>query len=191
MPSSLGDEALLAGVRAGSESHFNVLYARYLPRIHRFFCARVSNRADVEELTQEVFTAVFRSADGFGERASPLSWVYGIARNTLASYVRRQQLERGRAERLAGSPPAHSNSEWADTPEEWVRGRRFHAELLRRAARFVPWQREAFRLRYLESMPIEEISRRTARTEDAVRSSLYRAKRSFIEAAHVEGSSFE
>jgi RNA polymerase sigma-70 factor (ECF subfamily) len=182
----LSDEALLEGVRSGSEPHFNALYARYFARIYGFVGSRVANRADAEELTQEIFTAVFRSAGGFGERASPLSWIYGIARNTLFNHVRRRQQERAREERLgrAAPPPA---LEWSYTPEEQVRQDRLGDELQRRLASLAPWQRDVFRLRHVEDLPIEEISRRTTRSEDAVRSGLYRAKRLLFDAADLGG----
>jgi RNA polymerase sigma-70 factor (ECF subfamily) len=184
---SLGDEALLAGVRAGSEPHFNELYRRYFGRIYGFLSARIGNRADAEELTQEVFTAVFRSAGGFGERATPLSWVYGIARNTLLGHLRKRRLERERAAELASSVLAPPAAEWSFTPEEQARQNRLGEEIERRMASLAPWQRDVFRLRHVEDLPIDEISRRTTRSEDAVRSGLYRTKRLLFDAADVEG----
>jgi len=186
--SSSGDEALLAGVRAGSEPHFNELYSRYFGRIYGFFYTRARNRSDAEELTQEVFTAVFRSAGGFGDRASPLSWIYGIARNTLLNYVRRVQLEREREGRLTPQMLAPPAPDWSYTPEEQYRAGELGEEIERRIRALAPWQLDAFRLRHVEDLTIQEISRRTTRSEDAVRSGLYRAKRLLFEAAEIEES---
>ena len=47
------------------------------------------------------------------------------------------------------------------------------------------WQAEIFVLRHIENLPIGEIAARTSRSNDAVRSSLYRVKRLLLEA--VEG----
>ncbi len=185
-PASLGDEALLAGVRAGSEAHFNALYARYFGRIYGFVAARVADRSDAEELTQEIFTAVFRSAGGYGDRATPLSWIYGIARNTLLNYMRRRKIERAREARIASGSQPPPAPEWSFTPEEQVRQDRLGEELQRRLGQLAPWQLEVFRYRHVDDLPIEEISRRTTRSEDAVRSGLYRAKRLMFEAADFE-----
>jgi RNA polymerase sigma-70 factor (ECF subfamily) len=182
---SLGDEALLAGVSSGSEAHFNVLYARYFGRIYAFVNARAGNRSDAEELTQEVFTAVFRSAGGFGERATPLSWIYGIARNTLLNYLRKRQLERAREAQLASRTIAPPAPDWSFTPEEQYRQDRIGEELERRLELLAPWQLDVFRLRHVDDLPIEEIARRTTRSADAVRSGLYRAKRLMFEAADL------
>ncbi len=184
---SLGDEVLLAGVRAGSEPHFNALYARYFGRIFGYVSARAANRSDAEELTQEIFTAVFRSAGGFGDRASPLSWIYGIARNTLLNYIRRRQLERERSGRLTHESLTPPTPDWSYTPEERYRQDRLGEEFERCLSTLAPWQRDVFRLRHVEDLPIEEISRRTTRSEDAIRSGLYRAKRMLFEAADLEG----
>lgn len=187
-PANLGDEALLDGVKRGSEPHFNALYARYFGRIYGFMQARLRNRADAEELTQEVFTAVFRSAAGYGDRATPLSWIYGVARNTLLNHLRRVQLERAREIRITADALAQPAPEWAYTPEEFYRQGRLRAEFERRFAALAPWQLDAFCLRHVEDLPIAEISRRTTRSADAVRSGLYRAKRLLIEVARLEES---
>jgi RNA polymerase sigma factor (sigma-70 family) len=184
-PSGLADEALLAGVRDGSEVHFNALYARYFGRIYAYVNARTGNRADAEELTQEIFTAVFRSAGGFGERASALSWIYGIARNTVLGHFRRRQLDRARSAEFRTGTIAPPTPDWSFTPEEQCRQDRLGEELARRMAALAPWQLDAFRLRHIEDLPIEEIARRTTRSADSIRSGLYRAKRLMFEAADL------
>jgi RNA polymerase sigma-70 factor (ECF subfamily) len=183
---SLADEVLLAGVREGSEAHFNALYARYFGRIYAFVNSRTGNRADAEELTQEVFTAVFRSAGGFGERSSPLSWIYGIARNTVLNHLRRRQLDRAREAQFSPAGIAPPAPDWSFTPEEQYRQDRLGEEIERRMATLAPWQLDVFRLRHIEDLPIEEIARRTTRSEDAVRSGLYRAKRLMFETADLQ-----
>ena len=47
------------------------------------------------------------------------------------------------------------------------------------------WQSEIFAMRHLENMSIQEISDRTQRSSDAVRSSLYRVKRLLFETADL------
>jgi DNA-directed RNA polymerase specialized sigma24 family protein len=51
------------------------------------------------------------------------------------------------------------------------------------------WQAEAFFLRHAENLPIHEISRRTDRSADAVRSGLYRVKRLLVRAGALEPES--
>ncbi len=141
---------------------------------------RVGDRSDAEELTQDVFAAVFRSASGFGARASALSWIYGVARNTVLSHLRRMHTLRERLDRWAPELTLAATS--PITPEEQLRSDQLALEVERRISQLAPWHVDAFRMRHLENLPIEEISRRTSRSADAVRSGLYRSKRLLLDA---------
>jgi RNA polymerase sigma-70 factor (ECF subfamily) len=74
------DEKKLAhGFRTEQAGSFEKLYDEYGPRIYRF-CLRVChNRADAEDLTQEVFLAAFKGLDRFDSRSSLATWLYRIA----------------------------------------------------------------------------------------------------------------
>ena len=50
------------------------------------------------------------------------------------------------------------------------------------------WQAEVFFLRHVENLPIREISRRTLRSSDAIRSGLYRVKRLLVEAGNIDSA---
>ena len=59
--SAPSDDELIARVRDRDEAAFEILYERYLPRIYSFVSRRVQNRADSEEIVQEVFFNIFSS----------------------------------------------------------------------------------------------------------------------------------
>jgi len=185
---ALSDEALFERIREGSEPHFNLIYDRYFQRIYGFIYLRVRNHADAEELTQETFTAVFQSIDGYSGRSSPLGWVYGIAKNTVHSHLRRarthgERMERAGLEALTVSSPA-----WSLTPEDQLAMRRYARAIDARLQSVSDWQAEVFFLRHVEDLPIREISRRTMRSSDAVRSGLYRVKRLLVEAGEMDSA---
>ena len=177
------DEALFAEVRGGSEPHFNVLYERYFQRIYAFVYLRVRNHADAEELTQETFTVFFRSAEAWSGRATPLAWLYGIAKNTVAGHQRRQHTGRERLEQAGPLPLVTHSPTWSYTPEQQLDLDRCAEELTRKLSGMTEWQVEAFVMRHVENRSIPEISARTERSSDAVRSGLYRVKRELTELA--------
>lgn len=181
------DEALFEGVRAGSETHFGVLYDRYFQRIYRYVHTRVRNHADAEELTQEAFTQVFRSIDGYSGRSTPIGWIYGIAKNTIHSHLRRIRL-RGDKLEAAGFEGVTLEPEGVSTPEAELLLRQYVEEIDRGLSGVAAWQAEAFFLRHVENLGITEIARRVKRSNDAVRSSLYRTKRMLVEAGRGEES---
>jgi RNA polymerase sigma-70 factor (ECF subfamily) len=178
---ALPDEALFEGVRRSSERHFDALYGRYFQRIYAFIYIRIRNHADAEELTQETFTAVFRSAEAYGGRSSPLAWVYGVAKNTVANHIRRLRTHRERLAAIGGDPFETTSPTWSYTPEQQLDLDRCAAELDDRLRTVSPWQVDAFVMRHAENLSIPEIARRTERTSHAVRSGLYRVKKLLLD----------
>ena len=182
--SSLSDLELLKEIRAGSDSHFSELYNRYFQRIYAFAHSRVHNHADAEEIAQETFTAVFRSFEAYRGQSSLLSWIYGIAKNTVYNHLRSSKAQEQRIERADEAQMLGPRQSLASgTPEEQMQMRRYAEEISECLGKLVPWQAQVFEMRHLENLSIQEICERTDRTSHAVRSSLYRVKRLLVEAA--------
>ncbi len=179
------DAELLDLVRAGSEQHFAILYERYFHRVYAFVHGRVRNHADTEEVVQETFTTVFYSIENYRGQASLLSWVFGIAKNLTNNMIRRNQNERTRLgqlepERLAPEPSLESA-----TPEAQMRFADY-AEIVRtELGELSAWQTEIFQMRHFENLSIREISERTSRSSDSIRSSLYRVKQLLLRGAEA------
>ena len=185
-PARLGDDELVAGIRAGSELHFDELYRRYFQRIYNFTYHRVRNRADTEELVQEAFTAVFGSIGAYRGTSPLLAWIYGIAKNTVNNFLRRSRNQEAGLERARPRLERAPDTLTGGTPEEQLALRRYAEAIQSRLEDLGGWQAEVFVLRHVENLPIREIARRTSRSNDAIRSSLYRVKRLIVEAVDSE-----
>lgn len=181
-PSGLSDDELVQGIRAGSEPHFDELYRRYFQRIYNFTYHRVRNRADTEELVQEAFAAVFGSIGAYRGRSSLLAWIYGIAKNTVNNFLRRSRNQEDRFERARPELERPPVPLAGGTPEEQLALRRYAETIHSLLEHLGGWQAEVFVLRHVENLPIREIARRTSRSNDAIRSSLYRVKRLLVAA---------
>jgi RNA polymerase sigma-70 factor (ECF subfamily) len=179
------DQDLLEGIRAGSESHFAELYSRYFQRIYNFVYARLRNHAETEEVVQETFLAVFRSFENYRGQSSLLSWIYGIAKNTTNNSLRRARSQSERIDLAENEDLLPRASIGVGAPDEQLDLHRFQDQLSDRLEKVADWQAEIFEMRHFENLSIPEISERTMRSSDAVRSSLYRVKRLFFEAAHA------
>jgi RNA polymerase sigma-70 factor (ECF subfamily) len=186
--SELTDQQLLAGLRAQSESHFAELYQRYFQRIYNFVYARMRNHAETEEVVQETFLAVFRSFENYRGQSSLLSWIYGIAKNTTNNSLRRAKSQSERIDLAGEDDLAPRPSIGVGAPDEQLDLYRFGDQLTQRLDQLADWQAEIFEMRHFENLSIPEISKRTQRSSDAVRSSLYRVKRMFLDAAVASGS---
>jgi len=186
---AMSDEELLEGIRSQSELHFAELYNRYFQRIYSFVYARMRNHAETEEVVQETFLAVFRSFERYRGQSSLLSWIYGIAKNTANNSIRRSRSQSERIELADEEDLAPHFSLGVGTPSEQLDLHRFQDQLTLRLEGLADWQAEIFEMRHFENLSIPEIAKRTTRSSDAVRSSLYRVKRIFFEAAQATGGS--
>ena len=114
-----------------------------------------------------------------------LSWIFGIAKNVANNALRKHknnETRLGEAPReLLGPRPSLSTG----TPEENLHLRRFAESLRVQFGGMSRWQAEIFAMRHFQNLSIPEIARRTHRTSDAIRSSLYRVKRMVVEAADL------
>jgi RNA polymerase sigma-70 factor (ECF subfamily) len=174
------DEELIKKVEAGDESAFEVLYERYFPRVYRFVDRRMRNRADTEETVQEVFINVFSSLGSYRGEAPFAAWVLGVTRRTIASRFKKKQhntVPIGDAEDLATLNITMPMLQREPTPLEHYECEERIGRLERAVARLTQEQRTLFELHHLHHRPIQELARTLRKSEDAVKSNLYRARR--------------
>jgi RNA polymerase sigma-70 factor (ECF subfamily) len=176
------DDQLVEGIRRSSEADFNELYERYFQRVYSFVFARLRNRADTEEVVQETFTAVFRSIGAYRGQSSLVCWIYGIAKNNVNNHLRRAKAHELRVEKAEPAMVLGTASLDGSTPEEQLCLRRYEESVQKLLGSVAEWQSEVFWLRHVENLTIGEIAARVKKSNDAVRSSLYRVKRMLTQA---------
>jgi len=174
----VADEILVQRMRCGDQAAFQLLYERYFRRIYRFLDRRLSNRADTEETTQEVFINVFSSIESFRGEAPFAAWVFGLTRRTLAARFKRKRHP------MVPLPDADAEgSEWAvgDSSGSPLAAYEYRERLDHLAdamqERLSPEQRRMVELHHLQHHSIEDIARDLHKSEDAVKSNLYRARK--------------
>ncbi len=77
--------------RSDLESEFEALYRAYRGKVFSTACRMVSNRADAEDITQEVFIKVFRKLHDFRGDAKVSTWIYRITVNACLDFRRRRR----------------------------------------------------------------------------------------------------
>lgn len=176
-----GDDVLIARVRDGDEAAFEALYERYLPRVYPFVSKRVNNRADTDEIVQEVFINIFSSIGSFRGEAPFAAWVLGLTRRTIAN---RYKKKRHTTVPLA----TFEEPETIDltiptlrrqpTPYDHYECNERIAQLEATASReLTPEQWQLFEMHHLLHRSIHEIASELDKTEDSIKSNLYRARR--------------
>jgi len=173
------DAALMLAFQGGDEAAFRTLFEKH-GRAMISFCQRfVREPARAEELAQDVFLRLYRSADRYAPSARFTTFLYRIATNHCLNEVRRGEY-RLRPERepvgddgetlepdsLAGGGP---------TPEDELRGKALEMSVQAMLDRLPEKQRAAFVLARFEGMPYEEIAQVLSTTVPSVKSLVHRA----------------
>jgi len=85
----ISDEELVGRLAAGDHAAFNEVFERYHRQIYNFIKKQVAERESVEDLAQEVFLRVFKSAKNFDVEKKFSSWIYKIALNEVKRHWKR------------------------------------------------------------------------------------------------------
>jgi RNA polymerase sigma-70 factor (ECF subfamily) len=89
----MSDEDLLARVRDGDGDAFELLYERHAVSVRRVADHICRSSHQAEDVTQEAFLALWRSAASFdGRRGQPRTWLLGITRNRALDAIRRLEV---------------------------------------------------------------------------------------------------
>jgi len=137
----------------------------------------VQNRADAEELTQDVFVQVFRSISSFKGDARLSTWLYRIAVHKALDHERKKK-----ARKRIALLNWFSNDELKEQPPDFhhpgiALEQKEEAALLFRLIRKLPEkQRLVFTLAKTEGLPVHEIAEVLEITTGAAESLLFRAR---------------
>lgn len=172
--------AWLKKTAGGDEQSMAALYAAFSARVYNTALGYLQNAADAEEVTQDVFLKIFRSADRFEGKSTVSTWVYRITINHSLDRVayRNRQKRFGKIVRLFGG---ETNEAPMDLPHfdhpGVVLEQKENARILFSAVESLPVQQKtAFMLSYLENLPRQEVADIMQLSLKAVESLLQRAK---------------
>lgn len=162
------DETLVAAFGRGDDSAFDALVTRYSAQISALANRLLGWSGDVEDVTQEVFLAVYMNLKRFRGKCSLRTWLFTITINKCRAHRRKQMV---RQKLLAGfsrhrkmdSRPAGDNGELMEA---------ISRALERLPARY----REPVVLYYLEELSIDQICQVLNLKSNAVHVRLNRAR---------------
>jgi len=176
-PSSPADPALMRGFAAGDREASEGLFDRYASRIYGLGLVMLGNEAAAEDLVQDAFVKLLRTAGHYDPaRGSLDTWVLLVARSLALDTLRRRVLESRTlqaARPLDDADPEPGPDQVAETQDLVGRARRAMAEL-------TDGQRAALELAYFggktsaEVAELEGIPLGTAKTR--IRSGLLRLR---------------
>jgi RNA polymerase sigma-70 factor, ECF subfamily len=171
------DAALMLAFQGGDESAFRTLFEKHGRAMVAFCNHFVRDGARAEELAQDVFLKVHRSAARYQPTARFKTWLYRIASNHCLNELRRGEYGARRdGEREGGEPTDPDSLQGpAATPEETALASALGSAVQALLARLPDKQRAAFVLARLEGLSYEEVADVLGTTVSAVKSLVHRA----------------
>jgi RNA polymerase sigma-70 factor (ECF subfamily) len=158
-----GDERSMLAYAGGDTAAFVRLYDRHERPVHRFFLRQGAAPALADDLLQETWMAVIRSAPRYRADARFTTWLYRIARSKLVDHwraTRQHVLLDDAANDPDGDDPAIERIADSDAVRPDVQAMsRQHAALFVTAVEALPAaQREAFVLHFEGDLSMDEIA---------------------------------
>jgi RNA polymerase sigma factor (sigma-70 family) len=157
---------------------FRAFIKEHQDRVYNIVLNKVEHTEDAEEITQDVFIAVFRNPDAFRGEAAVSTWLYRIAINKCIDHLRKKQRRGWRSlTGLFSSGNAESNE-----PKEFVHpgviseNKEKTALLFKAMKQLSENQHTAWVLSEMENMSYKEISEVMNVSVSSVESLLFRAR---------------
>jgi RNA polymerase sigma-70 factor, ECF subfamily len=167
---AMNDDELIAATAAGDDTALRELFLRHAP----WLAARlrpILPAAEVEDVLQESFLAVWRGARGYRPEGSPGGWLWGITRRQAALWLRRRGPAGLPLATLAADGGPH-----AGDPAEAAVSRAELAEAVRALGPEGSPAQQVWRLMYLEDRPVTEVAGLMGVPEGTVKSRAHRVR---------------
>jgi RNA polymerase sigma-70 factor, ECF subfamily len=148
--------------QTGADLSFEHLYEMYRGRVYSTAYRMLSNRADAEDCTQDIFVKVFKKLKSFRGDSAVSTWIYRIAVNACLDFRRRR--------RLRQAVSLDDGMEVGSTPLSV--SRLIESALPRMAEGY----RQVFVLHDIQGLKHEEIGKILGITDGASKSQLHRAR---------------
>ena len=189
------DEArLIERLIARDERAFNALVRAYERRVFALVLRMIGNRAEAEDLAQEVFVQVFKAIGSFRGESKLSTWVFRIAVNLCknrSKYLRvrhagEQDPIDDLADRAQLGDAKGANVAQVERPDEMMAGMQVERIVELSIMKLDPTFRECLVLRDVEELSYEEIGSITGLPEGTVKSRIHRGRaqlKELVEAA--------
>jgi RNA polymerase sigma-70 factor (ECF subfamily) len=180
---SLGERLFLTRLRARDERAFQELVGDYGDRVFNLVLRMVADRAEAEDIAQEVFVTVWKSIDTYRGEAKLSTWLLRIAANHAKNrikYLARRATDKGGLDDAPesamadlGRAPAQAH---VSSPEAALEAAERGTALEQAIASLDEDHRLVLVLRDIEELAYEEICEITGLPEGSVKSRIHRAR---------------
>ncbi len=175
------DAALMLRVKQGDTAAFTELVDKYKQPVMNLACRTVRDLTEAEDLAQNVFVQVYKSAHRYKSSAKFSTWLFTIARNLCLNEIRRrsrhpaESLDASHSEHDEETPHQFPDKQAVAAPERLLQGELM--EKVEQALAELPEnQRTAILLCRQEDMSYEEIAEVLGCSLSATKSLIHRGR---------------
>ena len=161
----------MARIRDGDMEAFRLLVEAHQSRVVGTIAKMLGSEAEAEDLAQQVFIRIWKSAPRYKPTAKFTTWLFRITRNLVFNELRRKRHFANRVEEIP-EPVERSEKE----PDQVLLDSELQIAIQDAINKLPETQRLAIVLRRYEEMPYEEIAKVMGTTVPAVKSILFRAR---------------
>lgn len=172
------DHRLVERVLAGEQGAFHELILRFERLVQHIVFRLVHDRADAEEVCQDVFVRVHRGLPGFRRESKLSTWIGRIAYRTALKRLERVVTPVGGGVHRDEGPPPHGElvDHAAANPLEELARAELRAFVRRKVESLPVEQRAAITLYHLDEMSVAEVAAVMQLPAGTVKSHLFRAR---------------
>jgi RNA polymerase sigma-70 factor (ECF subfamily) len=166
----ISDTDLVHHVRNGEKGAYQILFERYAPKIYSFAFSYLKNKADAEELVQDVFLKIWEKRETLDVSRNIKSFIFKIAVNTIYDFIRHKNIESVFKDFARENYEFHSNNTW-DT----VVFKEMQATLNQLVVKMPEQRKKIFQLSKIKGFTNDEIANKLGISKRTVENQLYRA----------------
>ena len=171
------DVRLMQLVSGGDTAAFETLVERHQRLVIGTVGKMLGNNSDVEDIAQQVFVRVWKSAKRYVPRAKFTTWLLKITRNLVFNEMRRQRRHSHMPLQVeAGEEDRPIKDEHAASPDDALLEQELQGAIDAAIDRLPESQRMAVILRRYEELSYEQIAEVLDQSVPAVKSLLFRAR---------------
>src|SRR4051794_22118759 len=171
------DVQLMALISKGDTAAFEELIERHQSLVIGTVARMLGSNSEIEDIAQQVFIRVWRSASRYVPRAKFTTWLMKITRNLVFNEMRRSKRHAGiPLEPESGKEIPTTKTEAAEGPDATLLERELEQAIEKAIAALPETQRMAIVLRRYEGVSYEEIADILDLSVPAVKSVLFRAR---------------
>ena len=157
------NEHLAKRLKKGDVSSFNLIFNNYNQKVYNFCLRFLKDKNDAEEVTQEVFIALWQNRNKIDSKLSIVAYILSIARNQIYQVFRKSFYKQAYVEYMVNS------LEKPDfLTEDEVMFNELNSFMNYTIEKLPPKRKEVFILSRVDGLTYKEIARKLGITENTV-----------------------